>query len=217
MSTTAGVASQQYVAVNSAAVIASLLGVASALTIFSPLLLVIPLAGLIVAIVAWRQISDSNGTETGKPVAILGLALSLLIGGGIAGKELMEHHRLRADGEQMESLATRLSDAIKTQRFEAGYGLFDVNFRSRVTLPQFQAKWIGLQQPPYTPLQSMNWNGVLPVYEKAEGGDGMFGIVYVAVKFVNSEGRFTFVCRKVGDSWQINNIPEMFASEKPGK
>src|SRR5205085_1507862 len=45
MSTTAGVASQQYVAVNGAAVLAALLGFASALTILSPVLLVVPAAG----------------------------------------------------------------------------------------------------------------------------------------------------------------------------
>ena len=45
MSTTAGLASQQYVAVNIAAVMAALLGVASGLSVFSPLLLVIPIVG----------------------------------------------------------------------------------------------------------------------------------------------------------------------------
>src|SRR2546429_5411940 len=73
MSTTAGVASQQYVAINNAAVIAALLGVASALALLTPTLLIVPLAGVVVAIVSWRQISNSNGTETGKPLALLGL------------------------------------------------------------------------------------------------------------------------------------------------
>src|SRR2546423_11699825 len=77
MSTTAGVASQQYVAVNTTAVIAALLGVASGLTLFSQLMLVIPVAGIVCAIVAWRQINGSNGTETGKPLAIAVLLLSL--------------------------------------------------------------------------------------------------------------------------------------------
>ena len=101
MSTTAGVASQQYVAINSAAVVAALLGVASALTIFSPLLLVIPLAGIVVAIFAWRQISDSSGTEAGKPVAVLGLLLSLLIGGAATTKEVLEHTHATADAKQI--------------------------------------------------------------------------------------------------------------------
>ena len=76
MSTTAGVASQQYVAVNTTAVVAALLGVASAMAMFSPLLLVIPVATVVVSIVAWRQIANSNGTETGKPLAVLGLVLA---------------------------------------------------------------------------------------------------------------------------------------------
>ena len=217
MSITAGVASQQYVAVNSAAVIAALLGVASALTVFSPLLLIIPVVGLIVAVVAWRQIGDSNGTETGKPVAALGFLLSLLIGGSVVAREVIDHNHARSDGLQMASLATQLGEAIKAKKFEAAYNLFDVNFRSRVAPPQFQATWTGLQQPPYTPLQSLTWNGVNPQYEKLEGNDGLFGVIYVAVKFQSSEGRFTFVCRKVSDTWQINNIPELFPMERGAK
>ena len=56
-------------AVNTAAVLAALLGVASGLAIFSPLLLVIPGIAVIVSVIAWRQIANSNGTETGKPLA----------------------------------------------------------------------------------------------------------------------------------------------------
>src|SRR5258706_5182963 len=70
MSTTAGVASQQYVAVNTAAVLAALLGVASMMAMFSPLLLVIPAGTIGVAIFAWPQIANRHGTGTGKVLSI---------------------------------------------------------------------------------------------------------------------------------------------------
>src|SRR3954464_12472461 len=59
MSTTAGVGSQEYVAVNPGAGAALRLGVASLLVSRHDVLLLIPAAGVVCAIVAWRQISNS--------------------------------------------------------------------------------------------------------------------------------------------------------------
>src|SRR5437763_244038 len=75
MSTTAGVTNLGYVAVNQTAIVAALLGLASALAFFGWLLLVIPIVGVVFAIVAIRQINDSSGTQTGRGLALLGLAL----------------------------------------------------------------------------------------------------------------------------------------------
>jgi hypothetical protein len=63
MSTTAGIGyGQEYVAVNPVAVAALLLGVGSLLVFLHDVLLLIPLAGVVCAVIAWRQISNSNGT-----------------------------------------------------------------------------------------------------------------------------------------------------------
>src|SRR5215218_496972 len=66
MSTTAGLGSGDYVAVNGAAVFSLLLGLASMLSMLEEILLIIPLACIIVSVIAWRQINHSNGTQTGK-------------------------------------------------------------------------------------------------------------------------------------------------------
>ena len=218
MSTTAGVASQQYVAVNSTAVVAALLGVASGLTLFSTLLLVIPVAGLVMAIVAWRQIGDSNGTETGKPVAALGLLLSLLIGGGVLAKELTESARNRANARLMDDTATKLCDAIKANQFTAAYDLFSANFRARIAFPQFEARLRAMQAPRGNGrIRTMKWNGVTPVYEKYSGGAEVYGVISAVVVFDAGEGRFTFVYRKVDAGWQLDNVVEMFPAEKQPK
>src|SRR5688572_22362990 len=75
MSTTAGVTNQDYVAVNTVAIVAAVLGLASGLAFFGWLMLVVPLAGIVFAVVAIRQINDSSGTQTGKGLAMIGLAL----------------------------------------------------------------------------------------------------------------------------------------------
>ena len=54
MSTTAGLGSGDYVAINGTAIIAILLGVASAIVLFdSKMLLIVPLAGVVCAILAF--------------------------------------------------------------------------------------------------------------------------------------------------------------------
>src|SRR3954454_3634686 len=75
MSITAGLGSGEYIAVNGAAVAAVLLGLASALALMNELLLIIPFTGIIVAIVALRQIRRSNRTQTGVGLVVLGLVL----------------------------------------------------------------------------------------------------------------------------------------------
>src|SRR6476646_9155703 len=87
MSTTAGVTNLDYVAVNQTAIAAVLIGLLSVVSFFGHLLLVIPVVGVIFAIVALRQISNSNGTQTGKGLALLALLLCLGLGGTAIGME----------------------------------------------------------------------------------------------------------------------------------
>ena len=214
MSTTAGVASQQYVAVSPTAVMAALLGIASGLTLFTPLLLLIPLTGMVLSIIAWRQVGHSNGTQTGKPLAALGLLLSLLLGGGVLGKELIDRAHATEDARQMEAIAVKLGDDIKAGQFDAAYNLFDANFRARVPLELFRLRWAAVQSGPFGPLKSLAWNRVLPQYQMLEGAGGLHAIIYIAVKFQNSEGRFAFVYRKVDQTWQIVGLPDVFPPER---
>src|SRR5205823_1704721 len=59
MSTTAGVGTGEYVAVNPVAVAAFLLGLATAAVLLADILLVIPLAGIVCAVIGWRQVRHS--------------------------------------------------------------------------------------------------------------------------------------------------------------
>src|SRR4051794_17907081 len=81
MSTTAGVTNLDYVAVSPLAVVTVLIGVASLLSFFGALFLVVPATGLLVGVLALRQIADSNGTQTGRPMAWAGLTLCVALGG----------------------------------------------------------------------------------------------------------------------------------------
>src|SRR5215212_4817149 len=76
MSTTAGLGSGDYVAVNGTAVFALLVGLASALALMSEVLLILPLVAIVASVMAWQQIRNSNGTQTGKGLAIAAMVLA---------------------------------------------------------------------------------------------------------------------------------------------
>src|SRR4051812_40853266 len=76
MSTTAGVGSSEYVAINGMSIAAAICGLASSLSLLDNTLLVIPLAGIFFGIIALRQIASSNETQTGRLLAWSGILLS---------------------------------------------------------------------------------------------------------------------------------------------
>src|SRR5436309_1709781 len=77
MSTTAGLGSEDYVAINAVSIATLLLGLASGLALPFTVLLILPLAGIVCGVLALRQIHGSNGTQSGRAFAIIGLLFSL--------------------------------------------------------------------------------------------------------------------------------------------
>jgi len=71
----------RYSAISRAALLALFLGLASALVLVSPLLVIVPLAAAAIAIVALRQIATSGGQYTGRWSATAGLCLAMLFAG----------------------------------------------------------------------------------------------------------------------------------------
>ena len=61
MSTTAGITSQEYVAINIPSIIALIVGLAGVVAALTPVLLLVPVAGVVVGMVALSQIRASNG------------------------------------------------------------------------------------------------------------------------------------------------------------
>jgi len=59
------------------AIVSLVLGITSPVALFAPLLLVIPIAGLLLALMAVRRISSSDGLLIGRTAACIGLALSV--------------------------------------------------------------------------------------------------------------------------------------------
>jgi hypothetical protein len=215
MSTTAGVTNIDYVAVNQTAVVALVLGVLSAVALFGPLLLVVPVVGIVFAVVAIRQINDSSGTQTGKSMAWAGLALCVVLGGAEIAREVIGTVSVRKDEERIAATLSQLGKELRAGNYPTAYALFDEDFRGKVTAEAFKQRWEAIQAP--TPLGRvvvMEWNGMRPYFEQA--GGTKTATARARLKFDNgAEERFEVVMHQVGDKWLVLRFPTVFPDKKP--
>jgi hypothetical protein len=217
MSTTAGLGSGDYVAINGTAIAAILLGVGSSLVLFNNLVfLVIPIAGVIAAMLAFQQISHSSGTQTGREIAIIGLLLSLGFGGFYTGKTAYIAIHERSDQEQVVATVHKLCDLLKTNSYPEAYALCDERFRKRVPLAQFQAGWQSLTSSPYIgTIQSIDWNQVLALdIDPVSGAKLANGQMLMQAKPAEKL-RMNMGFRNDGSGWLIDQIPQMFPETPP--
>ena len=161
MSTTAGLGSGEYVAVNGAAVFALLLGLASMLALLEEVLLVIPLTAVVVAVIAWRQINQSNGTQTGKGLVAIALLFALGFGGFVVAKETTRGLRTREDRAAIRRTITEFGEKIKANDMAGAYQMFSDTFRSGVTPELFNERLSYARESElFGKLKETDWNGL---------------------------------------------------------
>jgi hypothetical protein len=212
MSTTAGLGMGDYVAINGTAVVTLLLGAASATVLFNNLFfLIFPAAGVIAGIIAWNQINKSNGTQTGREVAAVGLLLSLGFGGYFLASTVYGTYRNHADEEQIVANVHKLGSLLSTQDYVDAYALFDARFQKHVSRSEFESNWRRLSSSPMLgEVNNIDWNKLLsfdidPV-DNSRISSGMMLIkckpevpVRVHMSFRNEEG-----------NWLVDQLPEIF-------
>jgi len=140
MSRTAGLGTQDYVAINVAAVMAILLGFVSALAMVSSLLLIIPVAGVICGIVALYQLSDSNGTQSGRIIAWGGIVLSVLFAGLVGGTVVLENFRTRSDRQAVIAAVDEFGAKLVAADFKGAYETLGPRFRERLPFDEFEGQ-----------------------------------------------------------------------------
>jgi len=221
MSRTAGLTNQEYVAVNGLSIVALLLSVAALLLwlamefSFLGLLLILPLAGVICAIYAIRQINDSNQTQTGKILAWSGLAIGVLCTAGSVGLEIKERNSAGKDERAIAQTISDIGRYVRAGEYDKAYELFDPVFQNVWKLPEFKRVWDGIQgNPRVGKLEKLEWNQIPP----QSGGDagGAPTMVTKAVgKFQGTgEDRFDIQLRKQGDRWLVIDFPSLFPLER---
>ena len=214
MSTTAGVTNLDYVAVNHTAIAAVLIGLLSVVSFFGHLLLVIPIVGVIFAVVALRQISNSNGTQTGRGLAVLALLLCLGLGGTAIGMEAVSAMRVRGDENAVSATLSKVGGFLKEHKYKEAYDLFDPEFHKRVSLDEFSSRWQTIQSGSLGAIESFEWNGVTPIFENSNGRRNAG--TKVRVKFNKGfDDRFDVVLREEDSGWQVFRFESFFPSTPP--
>src|SRR5438034_7029155 len=116
MSTTAGLGSTEYVAISPTAIGALVSGLACFFLLFDldqPILLVIPLTALVTGFVAFRQIARSNGTQTGRSLAALGMLLGVVFIGLFVVRVTTTMLQARRDQAGIEATIHELGEHLK--------------------------------------------------------------------------------------------------------
>jgi hypothetical protein len=226
MSRTAGLGSGDYVAINPVAVTALVFGIASALVIVDNLFIVLPIVGLILGIIGWRQVRKSNGTQTGAVMAGLAVLLSLGLLGAKAGKEGLESIRRSADKAEVIRLIDSFGKNIAaidpakpadtSSHLDAAWAELDEGFKGVVGRQRFDTTWLEtLSSPYYGPLLSMHSNDLIKFDTDARSGDQLCTSIAVA-QFQRGEApRWQVIFRKLNDHWYIDNMPDVFPPPAP--
>ncbi len=217
MSTTAGLGSGDYVAINGTALASVLLGIASAFMLLnSAVLLVLPVAGAFCGFLALRQINQSNGTQTGRGLAGVGLLLSLGFGGFYTVSQSVDGIRNRSDRNQVIALIDQFSQFIKKSEYHSAYNLCDQRFQQRVTEATFTERWKASNSSPIIgSITLMEWNQLLDFNDDPVTRDRlattMIMIHFAKVAGVDRQGT---IFRKIDGQWWIDDMPGMFPPQQ---
>ncbi len=219
MSTTAGLGSGDYVAVNIVAVIAALLGVASILAKLDNALLVVPIAGIFCGVIAIVQIGRSNGTQTGRWLAIVGLLLSLGFAGFVVFQKVSDNYRTQQDQQAIADLTREFGEKLKVRDYTGAYDLFGGDFRDRVPFEKFKSRLSFFETAQaielYGELSSVEWNGLVQFeFDNRTGSLIAGGLAKMKFAKKGEPLRQNALFRKVGQKWKIDTMPDLFPAEK---
>lgn len=217
MSKTAGLATSNYKSVNVCSVVALVAGLLSAVAQFDAVLLIIPLAGLVLGIIAVKQIFGSNGTQTGFPLAALGIVLSLALGAWGATASYREASRTAADRAALTKIVNDFSAAVRENRLSDAYALTSPTFQKRVDRKQFDEFFKFYREK--APLKALDTNGLF-----AFDSDPQMGIAIASGQLIMSfesgttaADRPQIIFSSRAGQWKIEGLPSFFPPANTGR
>jgi hypothetical protein len=137
MSTTAGLG-QDYRSINPVAIVSAVLVLIGLAAIVHPVLLLAPILGGLLGILAAIQIVRSNGTQVGLPLVGIALAGAVGIGLTLGRGAMAQYSADRAAVAQSEEVLTDFGDAVVAGDYDAAYELTSPYFRDIVPKPFFE-------------------------------------------------------------------------------
>lgn len=214
MSRTAGLGSGDYVAINNTSILALIFGLAGVLSMLYPLLLIISAAALVCGVLALVQIRSSNGTQSGRSFAVLGILLALGLG-GLAGAKLaiggIETHREEA---AIDDLIKRFNGLVLEKKYEQAYDdCFSDGFKSQFTKQEFVDRWRPFERFSGG-IKEFNWGGKADI-QSSRGSDVKRAAAGSVLRFNKTTDVATqaigFI--KENDAWRIDAIQSLFEKE----
>ena len=220
MSTTAGLATQEYVAINSLAVATTLLGFATALAFLGAVFLVIGVAAIVCGLLALRQIRNSNGTQTGRGLAITGIALALVVAGAVGAVAAAQEMTRRADKAAVNAAIEEFGKRVMHADYVGAYAILDPLFQSRVSLQRFE-QYLKLQQDANVGVGRMTafYGNNFFEFSVAEGRPVAATKVVYRYEKLPSDGRAVAALRKdpATGKWQIMRLETLDPLIEPTK
>jgi hypothetical protein len=218
MSRTAGLGSGDYVAINNTAILSLLLGLASVLSLLYPFMLLLALAAAVCGVIALVQIHSSNGTQSGRGFAALGILLALSLGGVAGGKVVVAGIEQRRDKGRIGEVVNRLSDLIVAKEYSKAYQtLFSENFKKDFSEQEFANKWESFV-PFLGDVKKIGW-GERAEFETIRATDSKRAFVQSTIQFGKSQQPglqpMSFVL--ADGEWMIESIGQLFEKPKDGK
>lgn len=219
MSTTAGVGSYEYIAVNSVAVAAILTAVAGILAIFSNYLLPLPAFASVFAIIALVQIIKSNGTQTGKKLAVASLLISLGVVGKIVYEGQKEARAYEASRAEISALFDTFYKGWSSGDHQTAWSVFGPAFHSRVKYADFDGFLKTISDPNQAgKLQSVKWNEKLEAVRGDQSDIDIARAVVIVTLEKAGEGGIScdvMLVRRPTQSgqrgpWQIEQLSPLF-------
>lgn len=223
MSTTAGAASQDYVAINFSAVVAFILGVASLVVFFGNVLLVMPVAAIVFGIVAIRQIRGSSGTQTGMGLALIGVLVAVGAASTVTVQQVNEARARHAEQQAINAVVGELDRDILSGDYASALKLFTDEFNRRpdMSMDRFTGVWKAASaNPNFGKIVSIGTNDRIGLDDVApDGTRGAGTLILIKFEKVSDALRRIATFKKVGGQWKIDGMPELFpapVTEPPG-
>ena len=217
MSRTAGLGSGDYVAINNTSIVALLFGAASALALLFPWAIVVGAAAVVCGIIALVQIRSSNGTQTGRVFAVLGILLGLALAGAAAGKLAMAGVKHRRDEAAIGQLVKQLNDHITAKRYSEAYQtLFSDEFKQSFNEAEFARRWEA-HIPIMGEIEAIDWGGRAEIQDVRATNERR-AVVSSSIKFAKYPQPATQTMGLVyhDGEWVIDVVAQIFEKAKAG-
>jgi hypothetical protein len=215
MSRTAGLGDSQYVAVNAFAVAAIIFGLASGLVVVNPILLIVPAVAVVLGVIALMQVRNSNGTQTGRALAWLGIVLAVGASVLLGTSHVLRILNTRQDEQQVAQLIAALGVEVSARNYDAAHARLSARLAETWPKDAFAARMNLIQDGAYGPIKGMKWNGraAFEVDPRTRAPVGMSVAVIERTQGAEDRQEMRFV--RADGQWKVDAIPMFLPIEQP--